>query len=764
MAITNMMAAALELAAKGFYVFPVVNGDKKPLVKWKEEATKDESIINKLWLQHPDANIGVIAGRKSGFWVIDVDTKNGINGFDSLKEYAGTEAIFDEEKHLCATTPSGGKHYLFAWDDELDIPNPVGILPGIDIRSEGGYIVVAPSSININGISLEYQWNDLSLPLAPNSEWSRQLAQTAIAAKKTKQPYVKTRTTNAEVPQLIEGIGEGNRDNALFRYAQFLRRQEMPFDLAIAFIKEAAARCVPPFSEEIAIDKVRRAYTTVFSDEVEFEYTDLGNAKRWAHIHDQEFRWVPELKTWFKWNGSIWEEDKLNHHMQTIEKVIDDIKQESKRLDDAVQDIEKTLKESSEDQQNVDANFLEKKKGVMAAKHNKCQSWAEKSQDALRISSMIKLAKACPSVINSMTEFDQDGVLFGLENGVMNLETKEFIQNSPDHFITKSAGTYFDKEAKCPQWLKLLDTVFEGDLEIIAFIQRVFGQCLLGTPDKNKLFIFSGTGANGKSTIVDTMNEVIGDYSRTTSSGAITANKTNKEYYLAELVGARMTIINESKKGAKLDEELTKMLVDSGIVQARKIFSSPIYFQPVATPILTTNYPPAISADYSINRRLCFVPFDYKIPEEEREPNFREKHLVPEHSGILNWALEGCYKYLEEGLNPPKKIVDATNLYIFDNDKVSQFVEECCNEDLSFKVESIVIHQKFTEWCKSRGLHPFSQKRLNNELRQHDFEVGKSTAGLYYVFGLQLRTDVNALISSISSEESESDQNLVTFN
>jgi putative DNA primase/helicase len=764
MATTNMMAAALELAAKGFCVFPVVNGDKKPLVKWKEGATKDESIIKKLWLQHPDANIGVIAGKKSGFWAIDVDNKNGINGFDSLKEYAGTEAIFDEEKYLCATTPSGGKHFLFAWDDELDIPNPVGILPGIDIRSEGGYIVVAPSSVDINGIALEYQWNDLSLPLAPINDWSLQLAQTAIAAKKTKQPYVKTRVTNPEVPKLIEGIGEGNRDNALYRYAQFLRRQEMPFDLAIAFIKEAAARCVPPFCEETAKEKVCRAYTSVFSEQSEFEYTDLGNAKRWAHLYDQEYRWIPELKAWFKWNGSLWEEDKLNTHMQTVDKVIEDIKQESYRLSDAVQDIDKTLKESAGNQQNIDVNALEKKKDKMTSQQKQCAGWAKESQKGLYITSMIKLAKARPSISHSMTEFDQDGVLLGLENGVMNLKTKEFIQNCPSHLITKSAGTYFDEEATCPNWLKLLDTVFEGDSEVIAFIQRIFGQCLLGTPDKNKLFIFSGSGANGKSTIVDTMNEVIGDYSRTTSSGAITANKTNKEYYLAELVGARMTIINESKKGAKLDEELTKMLVDSGVVQARKIFSSPIYFQPVATPILTTNYPPAISADYSINRRLCFVPFEYKIPEEEREPNFRENHLVPEHAGILNWALEGCYKYLENGLNPPKKIVDATNLYIFDNDKVSQFVEECCDEDLNFKVESIVVHQKFTEWCKSRGLHPFSQKRLNNELRQHDFEVGKSTEGRYYVFGLQLRTDVNALISSISSEESESDQNLVSFN
>lgn len=153
-------------------------------------------------------------------------------------------------------------------------------------------------------------------------------------------------------------------------------------------------------------------------------------------------------------------------------------------------------------------------------------------------------------------------------------------------------------------------------------------------------------------------------------------SKANKDYYLAELKGIRLSIINESKKGAYLDEGLVKSLVDSGEIQARQIYQASIAFQPVATPILTTNYTPKISADYSINRRILLVPFKFQLPDSDRDPNFREKALHPELSGILNWALEGCHQYQVVGLNPPKCIDEATREYINENDRIARFIDE----------------------------------------------------------------------------------------
>ena len=258
---------------------------------------------------------------------------------------------------------------------------------------------------------------------------------------------------------------------------------------------------------------------------------------------------------------------------------------------------------------------------------------------------------------------------------------------------------------------------------------------------------------------------MLADYACVTSAQAITNNRTNKEYYLALLIGIRLVIINETKKGAHLDEAIVKLLVDSGVIQARRIYSEPTSYQPCCTPILVTNYPPHISADYSINRRLMFVPFEHKIPESDRDPLFRQKYLEPELPGIFNWALEGCKDYLENGLNPPEEIIKATKDYIFDNDKISQFFNECCIESPHSKVESQKLYKLFVDWCAARGCQHFSQKRMNQELRNHDFEVERSTGGVYYVFGLGLKGTMDQLKQSFTPEEEKPQhQNSQFFN
>lgn len=323
---------------------------------------------------------------------------------------------------------------------------------------------------------------------------------------------------------------------------------------------------------------------------------------------------------------------------------------------------------------------------------------------------------------------------------MLNLKTGELVVDRPEYLITKSAGAEYDPEATCPNWLECLNTFFQGSSETIAFIQRLFGQSLLGTSDKDKLIIMSGNGANGKSTITDTMIDILGDYALNTSASAIIQSKSNKDYYLAELKAIRLSIINESKKGAYLDEELVKSLVDSGKIQARKIYQAPITFQPVATPILTTNYRPRLSADYSINRRILLVPFDYQIPEKERNANFRTEVLLPELPGIFNWAVEGCLQYQKEGLNPPKSIVKVTNEYFRENDRIGRFIEEWLVADAKGRETLKDVKSAYSTWAEGNGYRDITSDRVANDIRQKGYTVKKSTGGVYHVFGLRIKT------------------------
>ncbi len=164
MATTLMLAAALNLAACGFHVFPVVKGGKTPLInKWPERATTDKPTIKEWWDLWPDANIGCHPGR-SGHVVIDVDVKGGVDGFASLREsFEGLPIVrlATTRKEAKSTgwnveTPSGGMHIWYTLPEGRTVSSPANWKLGVDIRSTGGYVLMPPSVID--GRKNPYEW------------------------------------------------------------------------------------------------------------------------------------------------------------------------------------------------------------------------------------------------------------------------------------------------------------------------------------------------------------------------------------------------------------------------------------------------------------------------------------------------------------------------------------------------------------------------------------------------------------------------------
>jgi hypothetical protein len=254
----EMTNAAISYAHQGWHVIPVGAGpDRKlPLIKnWTEDASKDLDVIEGWWAEHPDANIGIATGAKSGFWVVDVDMKNGVDGLKSLRDKFGSDLVFDFEKHIVGVTATGGYHLLFKWDPALPVRNGQAVLPGVDIRGEGGQIVVAPSTRLISGQEVTYKWNDRWLPVSPIPQWARTLVSSVASAH----------ARPVDLVAVMSGLREGERDTELWRYACHLARRAVPLDLALPFVSVAAERCQPPFDPQVARDKVIRAYGTTAS-------------------------------------------------------------------------------------------------------------------------------------------------------------------------------------------------------------------------------------------------------------------------------------------------------------------------------------------------------------------------------------------------------------------------------------------------------------------------------------------------------------------
>lgn len=220
-------------------------------------ATTDLNAINEWWKEWPLANIGVATGSVSGFWVIDIDLKKGKNGWESLVKQYGDDLDIDKQTELLQQTASGSFHVLVYSDENIIPMNKVGVFSGIDVRSNGGYIVVSPSTIGDS----DYKWNNIELEPAEFKKWSLDIALRSL--KQDETPVDKTHS-GIDLESIYQaGIPEGTRDDTLFRVANKLRITGVPYDIARFVMIRMAEKC-EPFDTEVqdkVIHKLDYAYT-----------------------------------------------------------------------------------------------------------------------------------------------------------------------------------------------------------------------------------------------------------------------------------------------------------------------------------------------------------------------------------------------------------------------------------------------------------------------------------------------------------------------
>lgn len=245
------LEAATYFAAMGIRVFRIKKNGKTPAYSgWQDEATTCVKTITK-WFKNDDHNVGLKTGKESGYNVIDVDIKNGVDGRKSLKERYGE--IGSQSPILQFKTPSGGYHIPVKWtaDTDVSIGSKVCGLDGVDIRGNGGYIVAPSSTIDIDGELISYRLNDPDLPIAEPVYWMGSLLRDFKSNK---------RTERFNPSEVMLGLKEGERNDTLFRYACHLRNHGIDKELLLHFVLEAARRCTPPFPDDEAMHVIQSAY------------------------------------------------------------------------------------------------------------------------------------------------------------------------------------------------------------------------------------------------------------------------------------------------------------------------------------------------------------------------------------------------------------------------------------------------------------------------------------------------------------------------
>jgi hypothetical protein len=234
-AVNEILAAALSYAAQGFPVFPCDPRDKKPLIPHSfKDASCDRNTIAAWWRTWPNAMVGIPTGEVSGCFVLDVDQDEakGIDGEASL------EALVDQEGRLPETalqiTPRGGRHFFFRHPG-VKVKNSASKLrPGLDIRGDGGYVVIAPS-INAAGKAYRWQRDPDVVGFADAPAWLLRLVAPTTKAQDDAKVYDinlsagRSKYLDIAVTgeaRKVAGTVSGQRNNALnsaaFRLGQFV--------------------------------------------------------------------------------------------------------------------------------------------------------------------------------------------------------------------------------------------------------------------------------------------------------------------------------------------------------------------------------------------------------------------------------------------------------------------------------------------------------------------------------------------------------------
>jgi len=348
----------------------------------------------------------------------------------------------------------------------------------------------------------------------------------------------------------------------------------------------------------------------------------------------------------------------------------------------------------------------------------------------------------------SLLSYDCDSHehLAAFENAVYNTDTRQFIYDMEQIrplYLTKRFAVAYNSKANCPRWDSFLNTIFMGDSELIRFVQKAVGLSLSGKILEEKLFFAYGSGANGKTTFFEVLNQIFGNFQQELDSTVLIKSKSQDQRLalenMANLRGIRFATSNEIPERATYNDMIIKQLCSRDTIAAKVIYRSVTPFKPTHKLWIRSNHKPMFNVhDGGMMRRICPIPFAYTIPEAQRIERY-EDTLLKEKQGILRWIVEGWELYLKEGMKAvPVMMQNALAEYTQECDTLQQFIEECyvaapCDTQLKD------FTARYNEWCKENNYRSSNSRTVAAELRSAGWEVDRGNRNAFHIKGFGLR-------------------------
>jgi putative DNA primase/helicase len=463
------------------------------------------------------------------------------------------------------------------------------------------------------------------------------------------------------------------------------------------------------------------------------QHTDWVMAQKLVQWHGDGIRYVPRWNSWLVWDGRRWVKDETDEAVRRVKQTI-----HTYRL--GVEKKIKQLKDQLATLAKRDATREDVKKKIK--KLRKRVRLTTRLESHGRMNSILAVAQSEQGITVSEQQLDRDQWLLNVLNGTLDLRTGLLRQHDRKDLITKLAPVEYDPKATCPIWDRFLETITGGNKEKADYLRRATGYCLTGDVREQVLFFFFGSGSNGKTTFLTTLQEMMGDYAMQASNGLLIERRFESHpTELADLFGKRLVICTETKADSNFNESLVKQLTGGDRVRARRMREDFWEFAPTHKIVIAGNHRPAIlGTDDGIWRRFHLFPFEVCITEEMKDRQLPDK-LRQELPGILASAVRGCQEWIKDGLRVPPAVEQATSEYRTDSDEYGDFFERVCKTGPEFRVGRKVLKLKFDLWYKANCTgKELSDPQFSRLIRQRGFRAKRSgPKGATEVHGLGLR-------------------------
>lgn len=560
-----------------------------------------------------------------------------------------------------------------------------------------------------------------------------------------------------------QAIGEGSRNATLSRFAGRVLIRYGNTTQARELFDRKAALCDPPlpagelaliwdsackFAAKVAAqpDYVSPEVYRVLSGLRPGDFSDIGQADLLAAEYANKIRYSPSTK-WLVYNGSFWEENELTARGVAQELTTRQLEEAKTLLSNAGQQM------SDSGAEEVMAEATSKKKGLAQLEAGQVdaldqleaaqayRNFVTTRRTSKNISATLK--EAAPILQVAVSELDEDAYLLNTPDGSYDLRTGARKNHDPADLLTKQT-TLAPTQEGARIWLEALDVFFQADPELIGYVQRICGLAVIGRVMVEALVIAYGDGRNGKSTFWNTIARVLGTYAGTISADALTVGvRRNVKPELAEARGKRLLIAAETEEGMRLSTSNVKQLASTDQITAEKKYKDPFAFTPSHTLVLYTNHLPRVGAmDTGIWRRLIVIPFEAKIEGNADIKNYAD--YLYEHAGgaVLAWVMEGARAIHADDyhLDPPRKVIEASNAYRDDNDWFSQFLEDQCETREGLSERAGDLYQTYRAWAQATSGWARPMIDFNAATEQAGYVRKKTKTGIR-VFGLAIKSE-----------------------